>query len=208
MERTLPQSEVDAITMFLSGKHKDVFGDAVMSAEDLSRLIRSSRVLRISQEDGEHGIYAAGTPTSCCTLVLDGHVKVKAGLDGFESTCGPWTMFGLRVLEEQREITADWSAIVEPESSGCRLLQMDLPNFLSHARGGMSHLQLSSSNGKKGGLRKAWSLVKSSSHVSPSDTPESTSPTIAPSPLRRHTEGGLSDVSEAASASAVQVSIE
>uniref|UniRef100_A0A7S1EIT6 CNNM transmembrane domain-containing protein n=3 Tax=Hemiselmis andersenii TaxID=464988 RepID=A0A7S1EIT6_HEMAN len=204
MECTLPQSEVDAITMFLSGKHQHTFGVSVMSAEDLSRLIRSSHVLRLSEEDGEHAIYTAGSTTSCCTLVLDGHVKVRAGQDGFESICGPWTIFGLRVFETQSEIKADWSATVEPESSGCRLLQIDLANFLAHA-GGKRRLQNSASVGKKGALRKAWSLVKSNSQLSPAETPDSMSPLTA-SPQRRHT--GVGEGLTTTFPSSLQVSIE
>lgn len=89
MECTLPQSEVDAIVMFLSGKHKQTFGEHRMSSENLHSLVKLSTVLRLSRDDGERVLYSPGATTSTFTLVLDGHILVRAGQDGFESTCGP-----------------------------------------------------------------------------------------------------------------------
>jgi hypothetical protein len=70
--------QVDAIAMFLSGKHKSIFGGQRMSIDALQSLVKTSKVLRLSADDGEHMLYSMDTATSVFTLVLDGQVKVKS----------------------------------------------------------------------------------------------------------------------------------
>ena len=49
-----------------------------MSIDALQSLVKTSKVLRLSADDGEHMLYSMDTATSVFTLVLDGQVKVKS----------------------------------------------------------------------------------------------------------------------------------
>lgn len=49
-----------------------------MSIDALQTLVKTSKVLRLSADDGEHMLYSMDTATSVFTLVLDGQVKVKS----------------------------------------------------------------------------------------------------------------------------------
>lgn len=78
-------------------------------------------------EEGGHALYLAGQASQYFSLVLRGEINIKAGVEGFISVQGDWSILLSRLLETaEGSLVPDFTAYV---TKSCRILRVSTVDF-------------------------------------------------------------------------------
>jgi len=127
VDETLSDDEVRVVAAHLRQNYSSTVEQ--ISDKQLKRMIAATAVTELEEASKEAGedlptssklIYQKSTPSSICTLVLQGKVTVLAGNDNFRSDMSSWSILATDALTNE-DYSPDFSAYVS--SGPCRCLQ-------------------------------------------------------------------------------------
>ena len=130
-DKMLSPDEVKAVCAHLRTNHATSV--SALSDVQLKTFIASQKVHDFKEAEQEVNeelpsdlMYKKGEMTNFCTLILSGKVTVLAGVDGFRSDAGAWTVLGSQALTSDI-YTPDFSAYVA--DGPCRCLRLSREAF-------------------------------------------------------------------------------
>lgn len=125
-DQMLSRDEVKAVCAHLRTNHGQSISE--LSDVQLKTFVASQKVCDFNEAEQEvtealpsELLYSKGEVTNLCTLILSGKVTVLAGIDGFRSDAGAWTVLGSQALT-QSDYKPDFSAYVS--TGPCRCLRL------------------------------------------------------------------------------------
>lgn len=93
-----------------------------------SKAIQLLKAATILELGGGSILYESGTPTESFTLLLEGHVEIVCGAEGFLVEVGPWTPIGTKALSTP-DYCPDFTARAREGGSSIKFLQITRSTF-------------------------------------------------------------------------------
>eukprot|EP00658_Telonema_sp_P-2_P033120 TRINITY_DN2437_c0_g1_i6.p1 TRINITY_DN2437_c0_g1~~TRINITY_DN2437_c0_g1_i6.p1 ORF type:complete len:200 (+),score=53.26 TRINITY_DN2437_c0_g1_i6:202-801(+) len=89
------------------------------------KLLKSAVIQEMTQEQE---LYQHGAPTDKFTLLLEGHVEIVCGVEGFMVEVGPWTPIGCKALSTPG-YSPDFTATPRQDGAGIKYMQISLEAY-------------------------------------------------------------------------------